>query len=144
MTVNISPKEAMQFGRALDCLVPLIVLANLAHIPVRQMKVDLADGFYRMWLQLCHIPKLALVLPPLASSTEPFIALPLGLPMGWIKSKSSPWFSVATEMVADVANMRLLCPLTTVPPHRLELPRQHSSPLHLLPHLSSMLQKPPL
>jgi hypothetical protein len=118
MTVNLSPKEAMQFGRALDRLVHQIVLANPAHGPVRQMKVDLADGFYRMWLQLRDIPKLALVLPPLAGSTEPLIALPLGLPMGWVESP--PWFCVATETVADVANMRLLRPLSTVPPHRLE------------------------
>jgi hypothetical protein len=48
MTVNLSLKDAMQFGCALDCLVHLIVLTNPAYGPVKQMKVDLADSFYRM------------------------------------------------------------------------------------------------
>jgi hypothetical protein len=129
MTVNLSPKEAMQFGRALDRMIHSIVLANPAYGPVKQMKVDLADGFYRVWLQMRDIPKLALVLPPLAGSTEPLIALPLGLPMGWIESP--PWFCVATETVADIANLRLLRPLRTVPPHRLE------SAAHTLPAADS-------
>ena len=118
MTVNLSPKEAMQFGRSLDCLIHTIVLENPVYGHVHQMKVDLADGFYRMWLQLRNIPKLALVLPPLAGSTEPLIALPLGLPMGWVEPP--PWFCVATKTIADVTNMSLLRPLAMVPPQRLE------------------------
>jgi hypothetical protein len=130
MTVNLSPKEVMQFGRALDRLIHSIVHANLAYGPVKKMKVDLADGFYRMWLQMRDIPKLALVLPPLVRSTKPLIALPLGLPMGWVESP--PWFCVATETVADVANQRLLRPLGTVPPHRLETAANSPPPVAFL------------
>jgi hypothetical protein len=96
-----------------------IVLTNHVHHPIKQMKVDLADGFYRVWLQMHDIPKLALILLPLAGSTEPLIALPLGLPMDWVESP--PWFCVATKTVANLTNMRLLWPLSTsVPPHQLE------------------------
>jgi hypothetical protein len=117
-TLQLAPPESMQFGRALDRVIHSLVFANPAYGPVYLLKVDLSDGFYRVWLNLRDIPKLALVLPPLTGSNEPLVALPLALPMGWVESP--PWFSVVTETGADLANARLLRPINNVPAHRLE------------------------
>ena len=99
-TLQLAPPESMQFGRALQRVIHSIVFANPAYGPVYLIKVDLSDGFYRVWLNLRDIPKLALVLPPLTDSTEPLVALPLALPMGWVESP--PWFSVVTETGAGL------------------------------------------
>ena len=48
----------------------------------------------------------------------PLVAFPLVLPMGW--TESPPYFCVATETVADLANQKLEQGLT-LPSHRLEL-----------------------
>jgi hypothetical protein len=96
----------------------LLSILSLSIGPVYLLKVDLSDGFYRVWLNLRDIPKLALVLPPLTDSSEPLVALPLALPMGWVESP--PWFSVVDETGANLANAWLLRPLNTVPAHRLE------------------------
>ena len=117
-TLQLAPPESMQFGRALARVIHSIVFANPAYGPVYLLKVDLSDGFYRVWLNLRAIPKLALVLPPLTDSKEPLVALPLALPMGWVESP--PWFSVVTETGADIANAMLLRPIGHLPPHRLE------------------------
>jgi hypothetical protein len=52
----------MQFGRALDRLIHTIVFANPDHGPIYVMKVDMADGFYRVWLRIGDIPKLCLTI----------------------------------------------------------------------------------
>lgn len=117
-TVKLAPNEAMQFGRALQRIISTIVRANPIHGPVHLMKVDLSDGFYRVALNARDSCKLALVLPPLANYTEPLVALPITLPMGWVESP--PWFSAVTETGADLANQRLLRPVHNVPTHRLE------------------------
>jgi hypothetical protein len=68
------------------------------------LKIDISDGFYRIWLNTTDIPTLAVSLPPLHGDTL-LVALPLVLPMGW--TESPPYFTGATETVADLANMRL-------------------------------------
>ena len=136
-TLQLAPPESMQFGRALTRVIHSIVFANPAYGPVYLLKVDLSDGFYRVWLDLRAIPKLALVLPPLTDSKEPLVALPLALPMGWVESP--PWFSVVTETGADLANAMLLRPIDHLPPHRLE-PDCNSLPEvspDLVPHTNS-------
>lgn len=62
-TLHLAPKEAMQFGRALQRVMTTIVHANPRYGPVHLAKIDIADGFYRVWLQLQDIPKLGVVLP---------------------------------------------------------------------------------
>ena len=43
-TVNLVPREAMQFGHALDIILREILLASPpSHGPVHQLKVDLSD-----------------------------------------------------------------------------------------------------
>jgi hypothetical protein len=115
-TLKLAPKEAMQFGKALERILAQIVAANPAHGPVQLIKVDIADGFYRVWLNLSDIPKLAVSIPSLKGE-EPLLAFPLVLPMGW--TESPPYFCAATETVTDVANQRALNNWTP-PPHRLD------------------------
>jgi hypothetical protein len=115
-TIRMAPREAMQFGKALQRILQTIVDANPDHGPVNLIKVDISDGFYRIWLNLHDIPKLAVSLPPLLGE-EPLLALPLLLPMGW--TESLPNFCTATETVADVTNQRLVNHWKP-PPHRLE------------------------
>ena len=102
-TLKLAPKDAMQFGKALERILSQIVNANPAHGPVQLIKVDIADGFYRVWLNLSDIPKLAVSIPSLKGE-EPLLAFPLVLPMGW--TESPPYFCAATETVTDVANHR--------------------------------------
>jgi hypothetical protein len=115
-TLKLAPKEAMQFGKALERILAQIVAANPAHGPVQLIKVDIADGFYRVWLNLSDIPKLAVSIPSLKGE-EPLLAFPLVLPMGW--TESPPYFCAATETVTDIANQRALNNWKP-PPHRLD------------------------
>ena len=115
-TVKLAPREAMQFGKALERILRKIVEADPRYGPVYLLKIDIADGFYRIWLNEHDIPTLAVSLPPLHGDTL-LVALPLVLPMGW--TESPPYFTTATETVADIANHRLQNHWQP-PPHRLE------------------------
>ena len=105
-TVSTAPSESMQFGHALWRLLHQLVYANPKFGPVHLIKVDIADGFYRLHLNPQAIPALGVILPALdPTNSEPLIAFPLTLPMGWVESP--PWFCVATETGADLANHQL-------------------------------------
>ena len=65
------------------------------------MKIDIANGFYRIPLNVDDIPKLGVVFP-VREKEEPLVAFPLVLPMGWVNSP--PAFCAATETSADIAN----------------------------------------
>ena len=103
-TVPLAPAEAMQFGRALERIIAQVVHNNPRFGPVHFIKLDIADGFYRVGLRVEDIPKLAVAIPSLPGEL-PLVALPLALPMGW--TQSPPMFSAVTETIADVANQRL-------------------------------------
>ena len=103
-TNPIVPLDSMQFGRALDRILRQILLADPSKGPVHMLKLDVSDGFYRIWLRLEDIPKLGVVFPS-APGEAPLVALPLVLPMGW--KNSPPAFCTATETVADIANRQL-------------------------------------
>ena len=66
-------------------------------------KIDIADGFYRVWARVEDIPKLGVALPT-APGTPPLIAFPSALPMGWVESPL--YFTTLTETSCDVANDR--------------------------------------
>lgn len=117
-TVKLAPREAMQFGNCLDRVLREILLANPEYGPVLLNKTDLSDGFYRVCLNPADIPKLGVIYPSRPGQEEPLIALPLVLPMGW--SESPPWFSVATETIADLTNNRLSTPQYVPPEHHLD------------------------
>ena len=119
-TLRWAPREAMQFGRALQRVMSAIVHAHPRYGPVYMAKIDVADGFYRVWVQLADVPKLGVILPT-APGAVPLIAFPLALPMGWVESP--PYFCVLTETACDRANA-MLASHTPVPSltrtHRLE------------------------
>ena len=106
----------MHFGWALQCILQNIVNANPAYGPVYMAKIDLADGYYRIALQLEDIPKLGVIFPS-NNDKELLVAFPLVLPMGWVKS--APYFCAATETVADVANEQIM-QQARPPPHQLD------------------------
>jgi hypothetical protein len=116
-TVPLFPAESMQFGHALDRILHTIVHADPAHGPVQLIKVDIADGFYRIHVAPQDIPVLGVAFPT-APGDPPLVAFPLVLPMGW--GPSPPTFCVGTETAADLANMETL-PFDTTSPHRLEI-----------------------
>lgn len=106
-TAPIAPKEAMQFGHALDRILRQILHANPKHGHVYLLKLDISDGFYRIALAPHDIPKLGVIFPT-RPGVNPIVALPLVLPMGW--ANSPPIFSAATETIADIVNQRLQSP----------------------------------
>jgi len=124
-TLPLSPREAMQFGRALERIISQVVHSNPLFGPVHFIKLDIADGFYRVWLRLEDIPKLAVSIPSLPGE-PPLLALPLALPMGW--TQSPPAFCAVTETIADVANHRLRRRYRTTA-HRLDLTADTPPPL---------------
>jgi hypothetical protein len=133
-TVQVTPPKAMQFGGALTHVIHGIVYANPEYGAIRTMKVDIADNYYRIWVQPNDIPKLTIVLPPLPGTTKPLVALPMDLPMGWVESP--PQFCTAAETAADLANKRLLRPTMSVPHIGWNVPPIQSPispPLHSTP-----------
>jgi hypothetical protein len=133
-TKRIAPSEAMQFGRALDRLLHKIHHVNRAYGPVYLIKVDLADGFYRVPLAASDLPSLAVAFPN-APSEPPLVALPLALPMGWVLSP--PYFCAFTESVADLANQSLRLQPSAPPTHPLSIiadnPNNEPEPTSLPP-----------
>ena len=103
-TIPLAPLESMQFGNALDRFLRELLLADPKLGPIFMLKLDISDGFYRMAVAPTDIPKLGVAFPTRPGS-EPLIALPLVLPMGW--KNSPPVFSAATETSADIANTAL-------------------------------------
>ena len=114
-TVPLAPKEAMQFGRALERILYKVRHANPKYGPVYLSKTDLADGFYRIPLSVSGCPKLGVIFPRYPGE-EQMVAIPLVLPMGWVESP--PAFCAATETVADIANNRSIS--QPLPEHPLE------------------------
>lgn len=55
----------MQFGRVLTQILTKIVQADAWHGPVKLIKVDVTDGFYRIHLAPQQIPSLGVMFPPL-------------------------------------------------------------------------------
>jgi hypothetical protein len=90
-TIKIAPPAAMQFGRALDRLLYRVRHANPRFGPVYLSKIDVSDGFYRIWLSAISALKLAVVLPSLPGE-PPLVAIPLSLPMGCIRRGNSVGF----------------------------------------------------
>ena len=128
-TLPLAALESMQFGHALDRLLREILLANPTHGPVYLMKLDIADGFYRIALNIDDIPKLGVIFPT-SPGDEPLVAQPLVLPMGW--TNSPPIFTTATETIADIANQRLASSIKDKPHHFDELAH------HITPQMTTV------
>ena len=81
-TIRLALTEAMQFGRALQRILQAILHADPRFGPVYLIKVNIADGFYRVWVNTGDIPKLGVVFPTLPN-TEPLAGcLPSCAPHG--------------------------------------------------------------
>jgi hypothetical protein len=91
----LGPREAMQFGHALHRILRKIRFANPADGPVYLLKVDVADGFYRVYVAPRDVPKLGVAFPH-RDGEEPIVAFPLALPMGW--TESPPYFAAFTSL----------------------------------------------
>ena len=115
-TVRLAPPEAMQFGRALHRVITKVVHVDPKFGPCKLAKIDIADGFYRMWvLCIADILKLGVILPH--NGGPPLVAFPLALPMGWVESP--PYFTTLTETSYDLANASVKSGAPSLP-HRLE------------------------
>ncbi len=100
-TLKLAPQESMQFGKALSRMLQGIIEANPIYGDCYIYKVDVSDGFYRVWLCTSSVAKLGVTLPKMAGLPD-LVAFPLVLPMGW--TESPPYFSVLTETVCDLTN----------------------------------------
>jgi hypothetical protein len=80
-TIRLASREAMQFGRALQGILETILNANPQYGPIHLIKVDIANGFYRVWVNSSDIPKLGVIFPTLPNS-EPLVAFPPSPPYG--------------------------------------------------------------
>ena len=94
----------MQFGHALQRILQCMYNADPRYGPIYMMKVDIADGFYRVGLAPEDVPSLGVCLPP-GPDGKTLVAFPLVLPIGWVESL--PQFCDVTETVADLANTAL-------------------------------------
>lgn len=75
----------MRFGHALQRILLFLVDAeDPRYGPPQFIKIDITDGFYRLWLATHNIPKLGVVFPT-PPGTPMFVAFPLVLPMGWVE-----------------------------------------------------------
>ena len=127
-TVDLFFKESMQFGHALDRILREILLSNPAFGLVNLIKIDIADGFYRLDVNPGDIPKLAVIFPTLPGQPR-MVALPLVLPMGW--KNSHPVFCTATETAADLANQKLCNPDNQPIHHKLAIKAESLNPFSL-------------
>jgi hypothetical protein len=103
-SLPLSPTMAMQFGHALPRLLQHIAYADPAYGPPLLLKLDLADGYYRVQLTPEAALELAVVLPGPTIGTS-YIGIPLCLPMGW--AHSPPYFCAFTETAVDLTNVAL-------------------------------------
>jgi hypothetical protein len=92
--------------------------------PVHLSKIDIADGFYRVWINATDVPKLGIMFMT-SPGAEPLVGFPLVLPMGWMQSL--PLFTTATETVADLANHQLALNAPCLA-HRLDLLSETTPP----------------
>jgi hypothetical protein len=89
----------MQFGRALCRILQQVSDAYPRLGPVHLSKINIADGFYCIWMKAEDVPKHGIMFP---TEGEQLVGFPLVLPMGWMQSP--PLFTAATETVADLVN----------------------------------------
>ena len=94
----------MQFVHALQRILQHMYDSDPRHGSIYMMKVDIADGFYRVGLAPEDVPSLGVFLP-LGPDGKTLVAPPLVLLMGWVESP--PQFCDVTETVADLANTAL-------------------------------------
>ena len=116
-TLHLTPPESMQLGRALQRVLTNIVHANPKYGPPHLAKIDIADGFYRVWICAADVPMSGAILPRSDDAQDSLVTFPLALPMGWVESP--PFLTTLTETACDLAN-RAMSSNEQLPEHRLE------------------------
>lgn len=114
-TLQLAPKESMQFGAALPRIIYLARHADPDFGPIYLAKYDIKDGFYRVHLDPDDAPALCTLMPTYPGEPQ-LVAIPTVLTMGWVSSP--PTFCAITETICDMANARMH--RQYAPPHRLE------------------------
>ena len=122
-TVRLAP-PSMQFGRALHRVLQQVRQADPRQGPVYLSKIDMADAYMRVPLQIGSIAALGALLPK-HRNEPPMVAFPLILPMGWVESP--PYFCAVSETITDLTNQALRTRPLQYRPHRLE-PAANSHP----------------
>jgi hypothetical protein len=102
-TIPLAPTEYMQFVKALWRILQQILMTDPRLGQVHLSRINIADGFYQIWINPNDVPNLGVVFPG-APREEPLIGFSLVLPMGWMQP---PLFTAETETVADLANQLL-------------------------------------
>ena len=73
-TISLAP-DSMQFGRAFERLLQRMHRADTRQGPVYISKMDIADAFMRIWMQLHSITIMGALLPALEGE-EPMVGFP--------------------------------------------------------------------
>ena len=68
--------SAMQYSRALDCLLCEIVFADPAFGPMYMLKADVSDDIYRIGIRPEDTSKLGLIFPS-GANEDPMVSIPL-------------------------------------------------------------------
>ena len=94
--------EAIRFGGAIQSILKQVLSANPSLESLYFSKVDLSDAYMRFWVSMEDVLSVAFLIPKKTSNGTHLAGFHLSLPMGYIDS--GPYFCMATEMVADLAN----------------------------------------
>ena len=130
-TIPDLPREMMQFGGALPCILWLLHHANLSAGPVYLSKYNITDSFYHMFLKADDALHLAITMPSY-DDEPPLLAILLSLTMGW--TNSLPTFCAVSKTAADVAN-DCIANDTPLPTHCMEpLASAHDAWAHVTQH----------
>jgi hypothetical protein len=73
---------------------------------VHLSKINIADGFNRMWINADDVPKLGVIFLT-APGKDPLVGFTLVLPMGWMQPPPLLFFTVMTKTVSYLANKHL-------------------------------------
>ena len=99
---SLAPMEEIRFGGALQRILKQVLNSEPRLGPVHLSKVNLADAYMRLWVRMEEALSVALPIPKKTPSYTQLMRLHLFLPMGYIDS--APYFCMATETVANLAN----------------------------------------
>ena len=94
-----SHKESKRFGKALHRLIYCILAADPELGLTNLCKVDLADAYMRIWIQVEDVPSFAFLILKETATEEQIFGFHLSIPMGYMESVA--FFCTATETVKD-------------------------------------------
>ena len=99
---GLVPTEAILFRGALMRILKKVLTVDPRLGPVYLSKADLADAYMSLWVRMEDVPSVDFLIPKNTPSNTQLMRFHLFLPIGYIDS--APYFGMATETVADLAN----------------------------------------